>query len=174
MNNIDINNNWSAYAGPGGWNDPDMLEVGQDGLSFTESKSHFALWCISKAPLIAGNDIRSVNASVLSILTHPELIAINQDSLGVQARKVSVNGQLEVWAGPLSYGDWVVLLLNRSPDTSTIFATWDMFGFAQTTAMTVRDVWNRTPLGTFVGSFSAAVQSHDSVILRVSPVVPGN
>eukprot|EP01122_Echinamoeba_exundans_P008671 TRINITY_DN2914_c0_g1_i2.p1 TRINITY_DN2914_c0_g1~~TRINITY_DN2914_c0_g1_i2.p1 ORF type:complete len:330 (-),score=90.65 TRINITY_DN2914_c0_g1_i2:34-1023(-) len=169
--NIDINNNWAAYAGPGGFNDPDMLEVGQDGLSLIESKSHFALWCLSKSPLIAGNDIRSVPPNVLQILTHPELIAINQDPLGVQARKVSIQNDLEVWAGPLADGDWAVLLLNRSPSSASITADWDSFGFSLTTTMSVRDVWNRQELGNFVGAFTANVGSHDSVVLRVTPTV---
>ena len=85
---IDTNNMWHEYAGPGGWNDPDMLEVGNGGMNFEEEKIHFGLWCISKAPLLIGCDITNISKETLEILTNPEVIAINQDPLGIQGRKI--------------------------------------------------------------------------------------
>lgn len=170
MSNIDTNNEWAAYAGPGGWNDPDMLEVGESGLSSIESRTHFALWCISKAPLIIGTDIRSISPDVLELLTHDELISINQDPLGVQARKVNVMGHYEVWAGPLANGDWVVLILNRSGAAASITASWENLGYSKTTIMSVRDVWHRRALGDYQGSFASLVGAHDTAVIRVTPV----
>ncbi|UJR19661.1 hypothetical protein I4U23_022796 [Adineta vaga] len=89
LNNIDINNAYADKAGPGGWNDPDMLEVGNGGMTDAEYVTHFSLWAISKAPLIVGCDISKMSAATLATLTHPEIIAINQDPLGVQGKKVS-------------------------------------------------------------------------------------
>ena len=85
---IDTNNRWYEYASPGGWNDPDMLEVGNGGMNFEEEKIHFGLWCISKAPLLIGCDITNLSKETFEILTNPEVIAINQDPLGVQGRKI--------------------------------------------------------------------------------------
>ncbi len=85
---IDVNNRWYEYAGPGGWNDPDMLEVGNGGMTVEEEKIHFGLWCISKAPLLIGCDITKMSKETFEILTNPEVIAINQDPLGVQGRKI--------------------------------------------------------------------------------------
>ncbi|ELR23774.1 Alpha-galactosidase, partial [Acanthamoeba castellanii str. Neff] len=84
MSRIDLNDEWWKYAGPGGFNDPDMLEVGNKGLTHTEQKSHFSLWALAKAPLLIGCDIRNLSREVFEILTAPEVIAINQDPLGVQ------------------------------------------------------------------------------------------
>ena len=85
---IDINNKWYKYAGPGGWNDPDMLEVGHGGMTIDEYKTHFGLWALSKAPLLIGCDILNMTKEIKDILTNPEVIAINQDSLGIQGRKI--------------------------------------------------------------------------------------
>ena len=85
---IDTNDKWYEYAGPGGWNDPDMLEVGNGGLTFEEEKIHFRLWCLSKAPLLIGCDVTNMSKQVFELLTNPELIAINQDKLGIQGHKI--------------------------------------------------------------------------------------
>ena len=88
MRKIDENDEWYEYGGPGGWNDPDMLEVGNGGMNFEEEKIHFGLWCISKAPLLIGCDITNLSKETFEILTNLEVIAINQDPLGVQGRKI--------------------------------------------------------------------------------------
>jgi len=93
---IDINAGLYMYAGPGHWNDPDMLEVGNGGMTDTEYRAHFSMWCIMAAPLIAGNDLRNMSASTLEILTAPEVIAVDQDPLGKQGRRVRDHGDREV------------------------------------------------------------------------------
>ncbi|KAF3335643.1 Alpha-galactosidase 1 [Carex littledalei] len=142
LRNIDINDAYANYAGPGGWNDPDMLEVGNGGMTYNEYVVHFSLWAISKAPLIIGCDVINLNKEAFDILTNREVIAINQDSLGVQAKKVKKNGDLEVWAGPLSQGKKVVLLLNRgSARYGLITFGWNDIGISPKTAVVLRDVW---------------------------------
>ncbi|MCH98010.1 putative alpha-galactosidase/alpha-N-acetylgalactosaminidase, partial [Trifolium medium] len=86
----DLNDKWASYAGPGGWND--MLEVGNGGMTYQEYRAHFSIWALAKAPLLIGCDVRNMTAETLEILTNKEVIAINQDSLGVQGRKVQVSG----------------------------------------------------------------------------------
>ncbi|KAH9306868.1 hypothetical protein KI387_011272, partial [Taxus chinensis] len=95
----DQNNKWAKYAGPGGWNDPDMLEVGNGNVTREEYRSHFSLWALMKAPLLIGCDVRSMTPGTLAILGNAEVIAVNQDPLGVQGKKVSKFDSLEVWAG---------------------------------------------------------------------------
>ncbi|GJP34363.1 hypothetical protein CLOM_g18814 [Closterium sp. NIES-68] len=112
----DANNKWAKYAKPGGWNDPDMLQVGNGGMRESEYRVHFSLWAIMKAPLLIGCDLSAASDETMSILSNEEVVAVNQDPLGVQARKVhlSNNSLLEVWSGPLSEGRQVVALVNRS------------------------------------------------------------
>lgn len=108
-----------GYSGPGGWNDPDMLEVGVGGVTGTEGRAHFSLWSLLNAPLIAGNDLRTMSADTRTILTNTEVIAVNQDWGGRQGHKISDNGNLEVWRKPMSNGSVAVVLLNRGTSTST-------------------------------------------------------
>ncbi|XP_022146815.1 alpha-galactosidase 3-like isoform X2 [Momordica charantia] len=101
----DINDKWAAYAGPGGWNDPDMLEVGNGGMTYNEYRSHFSIWALMKAPLLIGCDVRNMSPQTLEILSNKQVIEVNQDRLGIQGRKIKVSGKdgcLQVWAGPLS------------------------------------------------------------------------
>jgi alpha-galactosidase len=106
LHNLEKQENLSSYAGPGGWNDPDMLEVGNGGMTHDEYQTHFALWAVLKAPLLIGCDLANMSQSTLDILGNEELIAVNQDKLGKQAdlieRKAHVFGWKEVWGGPLS------------------------------------------------------------------------
>jgi alpha-galactosidase len=101
---IDQNNRWYEYAGPGGWNDPDMLEVGNGGMTVEEEKIHFGLWCISKAPLLIGCDITNMSKNTFDILTNPEVIAINQDPLGIQGRKIETNQPKPEGPAPVKAG----------------------------------------------------------------------
>ena len=94
INIIDENDQWYEYAGPGGWNDPDMLEVGNGGMTLTEYKTHFGLWSISKAPLLIGCDITKMSQEIKDILTNPEVIAVNQDPLGIQGHKIKITDAL--------------------------------------------------------------------------------
>ena len=101
-----------SYAGPGHWNDPDMLEVGNGGMTDTEYRSHFSLWAILAAPLIAGNDLRNMRPEIHDILTNKEVIAVDQDALGHEGERVANNGDFEVWAKQLKDGSRAVVLLN--------------------------------------------------------------
>ena len=109
---LDKNANLAPFAGPGHWNDPDMLEVGNNALTPIECRSHFAMWCMLAAPLIAGNNISTMNDTIKNILTAPEIIAVDQDSLGIQGTRISDNSGLQVWQKPLKDGSVAVALLN--------------------------------------------------------------
>ncbi|KAG4199678.1 hypothetical protein ERO13_A05G162600v2 [Gossypium hirsutum] len=137
----DLNNRWGRYAGPGRWNDPDMLEVGSGGMTMDEYRSHFSIWSLMKAPLLIGCDLRSVSNRTLRILGNKEVIEVNQDSLGVQGRKLRSKDGLGVWAGPLSDNRVVVVLWNRSELRALITAVWRDFGLSPNTPAIVRDFW---------------------------------
>ncbi|OMO65116.1 Glycoside hydrolase, clan GH-D [Corchorus olitorius] len=137
----DSNNVWARYAGPGRWNDPDMLEVGNGGMSYEEYKSHFSIWALMKAPLLIGCDVASASKETLSILGNIEVIAVNQDPLGVQGRKIRFKGGLEIWAGPLSRGRLVVVLWNRSHSRKPISFGWREIGLHPLRPCLVRDLW---------------------------------
>jgi alpha-galactosidase len=158
--------NLAPYAGPGHWNDPDMLEVGNSGLTLTESRSHFSMWCMLAAPLIAGNDITSMNDSIKNILTAPEIIAIDQDSLGLQATRVRNAGGLQVWQKPLNDGSIAVALLNLSTAAKPMLVTWNDIGLVAGSA-TVRDLWSKTDLGTFKDTFAISVPTHGVVMVKI-------
>src|SRR5262249_17194003 len=121
---LDLQAGLDPFAGPGHWNDPDMLEVGNGGMSATEYRSHFSLWCVLAAPLIAGNDLRSMKPEIRAILTNTEVIAINQDPLGREGQRVAKNGDLEVWAKPMKNGSRAVVLLNRGAAEAEVAVSW--------------------------------------------------
>ncbi|CAK9215657.1 unnamed protein product [Sphagnum troendelagicum] len=169
----DLNDQWAEYAGPGGWNDPDMLEVGNGGMTMEEYRSHFSVWALMKAPLLIGCDVRDVSSEMIALLSNREVIAINQDELGVQGRKVSVqgsNGLLQVWAGPLSLGRTVVLLWNRSDMGGTITAEWGDIGLQSGTAVTIYDIWkNETVNETGIDLLSSEVSPHSVAMFILTP-----
>ncbi len=166
MGLMDTNNTTAQYAGPGHWNDPDMLEVGNGGMTDTEYRTHFSMWAIMAAPLIAGNDLANMSSATLSILTAPEVIAIDQDALGVQGTRVIDNGDLEVWAKTLSGTNTkAVALLNRSASAASITVNWSDIGLSG--SATVRDLWARADLGSFSGSYTASVPSHGVVLVKI-------
>ena len=158
-----------TYAGPGHWNDPDMLEVGNGGMSTTEYRSHFSLWSMLAAPLIAGNDLKNMPAEIKEILTNKEVLAVDQDSMGVQGRRVRKNGDLEVWAKQLQDGGRAVVLFNRGASEAEVSANWEDLGYPSRLPATVRDLWNKKDSGKFSGKFSAKVPSHGVVMVRVTP-----
>jgi alpha-galactosidase len=179
---FDINGSWSSmiglvdqdanlysYAGPGHWNDPDMMEVG-NGLTDIEGQTHFSMWAILAAPLIAGNDLRSMSAATKATLTNAEVIAVDQDPMGVQGRLVASPGtNLQVWSKTLSGTNTRALaLLNRGTSTASITVQWSALGIP-TGSATVRDLWTHTDLGTFNGSFTASsVPGHGVTMLKVT------
>ena len=169
ISRADQNNKWAQYAGPGGWNDPDMLEVGNGGMTTTEYETHFSLWCLMKAPLLIGCDISSMSDDTLRILTNHEVIAINKDKLGVQGNKTVVNGDTEVWSGPLDGGARAVVLLNRGNTTATITAKWTDLGLPADTQADVRDLWQMKDLGTKTTSVSASVPMHGVAMYKLTP-----
>jgi hypothetical protein len=165
---IDENNETPQYAGPGHWNDPDMLEVGNGGMSNTEYIAHFSLWAIMAAPLIAGNDLRSMSNEIRDILTNEEVIAVDQDPAGIQGTRVVDNGDLEVWMKPLCRHEGpekAVALLNRRSNSADISVSFDAIGISG--SATVRDLWAHQDLGQYSDSFSANVPSHGVVMVKI-------
>jgi alpha-galactosidase len=167
---IDQMQDLHPYAGPGHWNDPDMLEVGNGGLTPAENRAHFSFWCLFAAPLMAGNDLAAMGPEVKAILTNAEAIAVDQDPLGMQGRKVWDEGPREVWVKPLADGSRAVLLWNRGSEETKLKARWEDLGLFTGGRALVRDLWRHADLGTFTGEVEAAVKPHDVVFLRVTPV----
>ena len=166
---LDLQVGLGSYAGPGHWNDPDMLEVGNGGMTDTEYRSHFSLWAILAAPLISGNDLREMRPEIHDILTNKEVIAVNQDPLGRQGERVWKNGDLEVWAKQLKDGSRAVLLLNRSSVQQEISAKWEDIGYPGQLGAAIRDLWQHKELGKFTRKFSVPVVSHGVVVVTVKP-----
>lgn len=154
-----------AYAGPGHWNDPDMLEVGNGRMSHDEYVTHMSMWCMLAAPLLAGNDLAAMSPETLAILTNPEVIALDQDPKGVQGRWAWQVGPYEVWVKPLADGSVAALLINRGTDTERITASFKDLGVSGTKK--VRDLWEHKELGEFTDSFSAEVPRHGVVLVRI-------
>ena len=144
-----------SFAGRGHWNDPDMLEVGNGGMTINEYRAHFALWAILAAPLMAGNDVRTMTPAIRDILTNPEIIAVDQDPLGSQGRRVRKDGDREVWAKQMSDGSRAVVLLNRGEISAEIAVSWEDIGYPPHLRGAVRDLWQRKPLGQFTAKFLA-------------------
>jgi alpha-galactosidase len=165
-NVLDIDAPLAAQSGPGHWNDPDMLVVGRPGLSLTESRSHFALWALLSAPLIAGNDIRTMSADVSAILRNPRLLAVNQDRLGAGGRRVRDDGDTEVFAKPLSDGSVAVGLFNRGSSTATITTTAAQIGLTGG-PFTLTDLWTGGTSSTS-GQISASVPAHGVAVFKVT------
>jgi alpha-galactosidase len=166
---LDLQVGLESFAGPGHWNDPDMLEVGNGGMTINEYRAHFSLWAILAAPLIAGNDLRDMAPEIRGILTNQEVIAVNQDALGRQASRVSKQGDLEVWTKPIKDGGRAVLLLNRGTNEAEITARWTVLGYPEHLSAMVRDLWTHKDLGKFNGKFSVKVPSHDVVVVTITP-----
>ncbi|MFM9607452.1 alpha-galactosidase [Streptomyces sp. V2] len=167
-NVLDINAPLAAQSGPGHWNDPDMLVVGRPGLTLAESRSHFALWALMAAPLMAGNDIRTMSADVSAILRNPRLLAVNQDPLGAGGRRVRDDGNTEVFAKPLADGSVAVGLFNRGSATATVSTTPAQVGLSGG-PFTLTDLWTGA---TSSGSLSASVPAHGVAAFRVSGGTP--
>ncbi|MQL78244.1 hypothetical protein Taro_010672 [Colocasia esculenta] len=175
VSRADQNEVYADYARPGGWNDPDMLEVGNGGMTKDEYIVHFSIWAISKvAPLLIGCDVKNITKDTMEILANKEVIAVNQDPLGIQAKKARMEGDLEIWAGPLSGYRTAVLLLNRaSNNTSPITASWEDIGIPPETQVEARDLWEHKTLGTyFKNELTVTVQPHACKMFVLTPVAP--
>jgi alpha-galactosidase len=167
MSRIGFNqNDLAPFAGPGHWNDPDMLEIGNGGMSTTEYKSHMSLWAMLAAPLLAGNDLQNMAPEILRILANRDVIAIDQDAAGKQATRSSKSGDSEVWVKELSGGAKAVALFNRAATDATVSLTWAAVGFSEA-PRGARDLWLHKDLKLDGPSYSAAVPAHGVVLLRV-------
>ena len=171
---MEKNASLAPYAGPGHWNDPDMLEVGNKSLNPTECRSHFAMWCMLAAPLIAGNNVATMNDTIKAILTAPEIIAINQDALGMQGTRIKNNDGLQVWQKPLKDGSVAIALLNVTKSDAVISFSLEEIGFKKNMAATVRDLWERKNMTPIKDKFSATVASHGVVVLKVKGIKTNN
>jgi len=158
----------AQWAKPGHWNDPDMLEIGNGAMSDTEYKTHMSLWSILAAPLLAGNDLRNMSASIHDILTNREVIAVNQDKEGKQGKRFSQSGSQEIWVRDLAGGAKAVGLFNRADTDAEISTTWTDLGFTgNPKKLRVRDLWTHQSLDTPGERYSANVPGHGVVLLRI-------
>jgi alpha-galactosidase len=167
VNILDLQVGLEGYAGPGHWNDPDMLQVG-NGLTDTEDRAHFSLWALLAAPLLAGNDLRAMSAATRETLTNREVVAIDQDPLGVQGHKARDDGAEEVWARPLAGGSMAVVLFNRGDAPVRIHVGWSELGWP-VRPTTVRDLWQKRDVGSFRDGYSAEVAPHGVVMIKLGP-----
>jgi len=159
-------NGLEKFAGPGHWNDPDMLEVGNGKMNRDEYRTHMSLWTLLAAPLLAGNDLRSMTPETKDMLTNAEVIAIDQDVKGAQGHRIWDEGPLEIWAKPLSDGSQAVGLFNRGE--SELKITLDLKSLNVAGSAKLRDLWQHNDLGTVRDSYTAEVPKHSVVMLRVS------
>jgi alpha-galactosidase len=167
------------YAGPGHWNDPDMLEIGNGGQTITEYRTHFSLWCMLAAPLMAGNDLRSMDDGIRELLTNKEVIAVNQDTLGFQGFRFIDYGDLEVWVKALSGGDAAFCFLNRSNQPVDLNFNWKKMGVYHFSVdqngfnlwkknYRVKDLWNHAEIGTTNENLVTKLAGHEALLVRLS------
>ncbi|KAJ1403983.1 Glycosyl hydrolase, all-beta [Sesbania bispinosa] len=165
----DQNDKWASYAGPGGWNDPDMLEVGNGGMTAEEYRAHFSIWALAKAPLLVGCDIRAMDNTTFELISNPEVIAVNQDKLGIQGKKVKSNNDLEVWVDPLEGNKVAVILWNRSSSNATVTASWSDIGLESGTIVDARDLWAHSTQSSVSREISAELDSHACKMYILTP-----
>src|SRR5205809_4995465 len=158
-------NGLEKFAGPGHWNDPDMLEVGNGGMNEDEYRTHFSLWAMLAAPLIAGNDLTKMTPYTVEILTNREVIAVDQDPAGKQGFRIAQEGPFEGWMKPMADGSKVVGLFNRQRTVEQMTVNFSQIGIHS--VATVRDLWLKKDLGTFNGKYSAYVPSHGVVLVKI-------
>ena len=159
-------NGLEKFAGPGHWNDPDMLEVGNGGMKRDEYRTHMALWALLAAPLLAGNDLRNMSPETKELLLNSEVLAVDQDAKGVQGHRVWEEGPLEIWVKPLADGSHAVGLFNRSESATKM--TLDFKSIGAPASAKLRDLLDHKDLGTAQNSYSAEVPTHGVVLVKVS------
>ena len=177
LNILDRQDSIRQYAGPGHWNDPDMLEVG-NGMTYSEDKAHFSLWCMLAAPLMAGNDLRKMSDQTKAILTNKEIIAIDQDALGMEAFRYYAFDGMEIWVKPLVNNELAVCFLNRSTHPQNVSYEWKGHAITDTIAKInvdfnansyrLKDVWAKKDLGTTDKTLKQTVGPHDLLVLKLS------
>lgn len=176
MDILDMQDGLREFAGPDHWNDPDMMEVG-NGMTAGEDRAHFSMWCMLAAPLIAGNDIRNMTAETKAILLNKDVIAVDQDSLGIQGFKYRSKDSVEIWFKPLAKGDWAMCILNRDGKAHKVSFNWkeekvsDAFSNRDAafdkTVYSLRNLWTKEKAGDTKKVLNAEVPSHDVLMLRL-------
>jgi alpha-galactosidase len=156
----------AQFAGPGHWNDPDMLEVGNGGMSVDEYRTHMSLWAILAAPLLAGNDLATMTPETVALLTNREVIAVDQDAAGKQGDRVSAEGPIEIWVRPLADGSKAVGVFNRHPKPLTARVDFKKLGFSG--AVKARDLWQAKEIGATGTPYDVTIPGHGVLFLRVS------
>ena len=162
----------AAYAGPGHWNDPDMLEIGNGGMTDAQYRAQFSLWAMLAAPLIAGNDLTQMSPATRTILTNREVIAVDQDSLGMEGHRVWKDGDAEIWVRPLTNGKEAVVLLNRGDRPRSIRLDWSALGLPSYLPLRFRDLWRHEDLPVATGSLTLQVPPTAVKMLRETPARP--
>jgi alpha-galactosidase len=173
---LDIAQDLHAYGGPGRWNDLDMLVVGLKGkghisgggMSFLEYQTHMSLWCMACSPLMIGCDVRTMDTETASLLTNREVLAVNQDALGIPAGRVKQTGPLEVWRKPLADGSVAVALINRGSTGTEISMKAADIGLMDTTKQ-VRNLWAQQDVAEFNWEMKQRVEPHETVLFKVTP-----
>jgi alpha-galactosidase len=156
----------ARFAGPGHWNDPDMLEVGNGGMSTDEYRTHMSLWAILAAPLLAGNDLTTMTPETIAILTNRDVIAVDQDEAGKQGDRVSAEGPIEIWARPLADGSKAIGIFNRHPSAMTTQVDFNKLGFSG--PVKAKDLWLAKDLGSISAPYTVTIPGHGVLFLRVS------
>jgi alpha-galactosidase len=154
------------FAGPGHWNDPDMLEVGNGGMTADEYRTHMSLWAILAAPLLAGNDLSTMTPETVALLTNHDVIAVDQDVAGKQGDRVSAEGPVEVWARVLADGSKAVGIFNRHPTALVARVDFATMGFKG--AVKARDIWQGKDLGKLDSPYVVKVPPHGVVFLKIT------
>jgi alpha-galactosidase len=177
MRIIDKQKDLYKYAGPGHWNDPDMLEVG-NGMTENQDRAHFSMWCMSAAPLMAGNDITKMSDQTKNILTNKEVIGIDQDKAGMQGFVYGIRDSVEIWVKPLSDKNWAVCFLNRSQVSKNITFNWqnelikDTVGNeimdAKKTGYQLRNLWAKSNIGDTKKALKASIPPQDVLMLKLT------
>ncbi len=163
---LDMQEGLEKYAGPGHWNDPDMLEVGNGKMKYHEYISHFSFWCLLAAPLMAGNDIRTMTDSTKTILLNHDAISINQDKSGIQGKKVYDDGDFEIYSKPLQDGDLAIIFFNRNNQHFEFPALWKKSGIKHN--MKVYDIWKHENIGTTNQIKTVSIDGHSVLFYRLS------
>jgi alpha-galactosidase len=177
MQILDMQEGLRNYAGPGHWNDPDMIEVG-NGMTVNQDRAHFTMWCMLAAPLILGNDIRNMTQDTKDIILNREVIAINQDGLGVQGLKFLTQDSLQFWLKPLTGGDWAFCILNRSKTPKDYTIDWQNFNLTDSVSnrstgfdsqiYNLRNLWSKKQEGNTAKSKKMTIPAQDVLLYRLS------
>ena len=176
VNILDKNVELAKYAGPGHWNDPDMLEIGNDVLTDVEAVTQMSMWSMLAAPLIAGNDLRKMTPATREILTNKEVIAVDQDKLGRQGIRYLKSGEHEIWLKVLSDGAAALCFFNRSEQPWKINSSLAKMSISFENVVlwrdkfAVRDLWQHKDLGTATDNIKREIPSHGVMMLKVTPI----